>query len=75
MSVAPTPSEIFHRAVEEGDRGLDQSLLELVATSFIAGSAAFGIVALALVHASIEPRSERWPTSPGRSPSASGWCS
>jgi len=44
MSVAPTPSEIFHRTVEEGDRGLDQSLLELVATSFIAGSAAaFGI--------------------------------
>jgi len=57
MSVAPDPSDVFDRAVEEGERRLDQSLLELFATSFIAGSTiVFGIVALALVHASVEPR-------------------
>nr|WP_277542900.1 hypothetical protein [Halomicroarcula sp. FL173] len=33
--MARTPEEIFERAVEEGQRRLDQSLLELVSTSFI----------------------------------------
>jgi formate/nitrite transporter FocA (FNT family) len=57
VAVAPDPSEVFRRAVEEGERRLDQSLVELFATSFIAGSTiVFGIVALALVHASVEPR-------------------
>ena len=37
VPIAPDPAEIFHRAVEEGERRLDQSLLELVSTSFIAG--------------------------------------
>jgi formate/nitrite transporter FocA (FNT family) len=56
VPVAPEPTEIFHRAVEEGDR-LDQSLLELVSTSFIAGlTIVFGVVALGIVHALVEPQ-------------------
>ncbi|MFC7081431.1 formate/nitrite transporter family protein [Halorussus caseinilyticus] len=57
MTVAPDPAEIFDRAVEEGERRLDQSLLELVATSFIAGfTVVFGVVALGIVEALVEPR-------------------
>ncbi|UPV98820.1 formate/nitrite transporter family protein [Halorussus gelatinilyticus] len=57
MSVAPDPIEIFDRAVEEGERRLDQSMLELVATSFIAGfTVVFGIVALGIAEAFVEPR-------------------
>lgn len=57
MPVAPDPSEIFQRAAEEGERRLGQSLLELVATSFIAGfTVVFGIVALGITHAAVEPR-------------------
>ena len=57
MSVAPDPAEIFERAVAEGERRLDQSLLELVSTSFIAGfTIVFGIVAQVIVHASVEPQ-------------------
>jgi len=56
VPVAPSPDEIFERAVEEGERRLDQSTLELVSTSFIAGfTIVFGIVALGIVHALIEP--------------------
>lgn len=56
MAVAPSPSEIFERAVEEGKRRLDQSLLELVSNGFIAGfTIVFGIAALAIVHALTEP--------------------
>jgi len=56
VSVAPVPSEIFERAVEEGERRLDQSMLELVSTSFIAGfTVVFGIVALGIVEAIVEP--------------------
>jgi formate/nitrite transporter FocA (FNT family) len=55
-SPAPTPAEIFDRAVEEGQRRLDQPMLELVSTSFIAGfTIVFGIVALGLVESSLEP--------------------
>jgi hypothetical protein len=51
-----SPTEIFDRAVEEGNRRLDQSLLELVSTSFIAGfTIVFGIVALGIVEALVEP--------------------
>ncbi|RRJ29396.1 formate/nitrite transporter family protein [Halocatena pleomorpha] len=58
MTVAPSPAEIFDRAVEEGERRLDQSALELVATSFIAGfTVVFGIVALGIVHAAVKPLS------------------
>ncbi|MBW3570014.1 MAG: formate/nitrite transporter family protein [Gemmatimonadetes bacterium] len=57
MSVAPTPSEIFRRSANEGERRLDQSLLELVSTAFIAGfTIIFGIVALGIVHAAVEPQ-------------------
>lgn len=51
------PAEIFRRAAHEGKRRLDQSLLELVATSFIAGfTIIFGTVALAITHAAVEPQ-------------------
>lgn len=57
MANAPDPAEIFDRAVEEGERRLDQSLLELVSTSFIAGfTIVFAIVALGIVEAIVEPR-------------------
>jgi len=57
MSGAPTPAEIFERAAEEGERRLDQSLLELVSTSFIAGyTIVFGIVALGVVRGLVEPQ-------------------
>ena len=57
MAVAPKPSEIFDRAAKEGRRRLDQSLLELVSTGFIAGfTIIFGIVALGIAHAAVEPR-------------------
>jgi formate/nitrite transporter FocA (FNT family) len=56
VPVAPDPPEIFDRAVAEGQRRLDQSTLELAATSFIAGfTVVFGIVALGIVHALVEP--------------------
>jgi formate/nitrite transporter FocA (FNT family) len=56
VSVTPDPSEIFQRAVEEGERRLNQSTLELVSTSFIAGfTVVFGIVALGIVEAIVEP--------------------
>ena len=55
MSALP-PAEIFDRAVEEGKRRLDQSLLEMISTSFIAGfTIVFGIVALGIVEAMVEP--------------------
>jgi formate/nitrite transporter FocA (FNT family) len=57
VSVAPNPSEIFHRAAEEGRRRLDQSTLELVSTSVIAGfSVVFGLAALGIVEAMVEPQ-------------------
>lgn len=56
MAVAPTPSEIFERAANEGHRRLDQPLLELASTSFIAGfTIVFGIVALGLAHGAVAP--------------------
>nr|WP_309221826.1 formate/nitrite transporter family protein [Halorussus sp. MSC15.2] len=57
MAVAPDPAEIFQRAVEEGERRLDQSMLELVSTSFIAGfTVVFGMLALGIVEGAFEPR-------------------
>ncbi|GAB3681678.1 formate/nitrite transporter family protein [Salinarchaeum chitinilyticum] len=53
----PTPAAIFDRAVEEGNRRIEQPLLELVATSFIAGfTIVFGIVALGIVESIVEPQ-------------------
>lgn len=58
MAVAPNPREIFQRAVEEGRRRLDQTLLELTATGFIAGfTIVFGIAALGIVRGILEPES------------------
>ncbi|MFC6757189.1 formate/nitrite transporter family protein [Halomicroarcula sp. GCM10025894] len=55
MPAAPAPDEIFDRAVEAGQRRLDQSLLELVSTSFIAGfTIVFGLVALGIVESRLE---------------------
>lgn len=57
MGTAPTPAEIFQRASDEGKRRLDQPLLELVSTAFIAGfTIIFGIVGLGVAHAMVEPR-------------------
>ena len=56
MTGGPSPGEIFDRAVDEGQRRLDQSLLELVSTSFIAGfTIVFGVVALGIVEGIVEP--------------------
>ncbi|MBX0287815.1 formate/nitrite transporter family protein [Haloarcula salinisoli] len=56
MPAAPTPDEVFDRAVEEGQRRLDQSLLELVSTSFIAGfTIVFGLVGLGIVESRLQP--------------------
>lgn len=50
MSVAPTPKEAFERGVQEGERRLDQSMVELLSTGFIAGvTIVFGMVALGTV--------------------------
>jgi formate/nitrite transporter FocA (FNT family) len=57
VSVVPDPAEIFERAVEEGERRLGQSMLELVSTSFIAGfTIVFGVVALGIVEGALEPQ-------------------
>ncbi|QLG47662.1 formate/nitrite transporter family protein [Natrinema halophilum] len=57
MPVAPDPAEIFDRAVDEGERRLDQSFLELVSTSFIAGfTIVFGIATLGVVDALVKPQ-------------------
>jgi formate/nitrite transporter FocA (FNT family) len=56
MSVAPTPVEIYRRAVNEGDRRLSATGVELLATGFNAGfTIVFGIAALSIVHGLIEP--------------------
>ncbi|WP_324664216.1 formate/nitrite transporter family protein [Haloarcula sediminis] len=56
MASEPTPGEIFDRAVAEGQRRLDQSLLELVSTSFIAGfTVVFGLVGLGIVEGLLGP--------------------
>ena len=56
MPVAPDPTEIYRRAVDEGDRRLSATGLELLAAGFNAGfTVVFGIAALAVVHALTEP--------------------
>ena len=50
------PGQIFEKAAEEGERRLDQRLLELLSTGFIAGfTIVFGIIALAIVEALAKP--------------------
>ena len=56
MAAVPNPGEVFRQASEEGKRRLDQPLLGLVSTSFIAGfTIVFGILALGIVHSLAEP--------------------
>jgi len=56
MAVAPAPDEIYDRAEAEGRRRLQMPVLEQVSTGFIAGvTIVFGIVALGVVEALIEP--------------------
>ncbi len=56
MAVAPSPAEIYERAVAEGERRLSMSPLEEVATGFIAGvTIVFGIVAFGVVYGLVEP--------------------
>lgn len=56
MPSALNPAEIFERAADEGSRRLDQSLLELLATAFIAGfTIVFGMIALGIVDALARP--------------------
>lgn len=50
MPAALTPAEIFDRAAAEGERRLDQNMLELLATGFIAGfTVVFGIAIMGIV--------------------------
>ena len=57
MPAPPDPETIYERAREEGDRRLFMPPLEQVATAFIAGvTIVFGIVALGVVTALLEPR-------------------
>ncbi len=56
MAVAPSPSEIFERAIEEGRRRLEMPVLEQVATGFIAGvTIVFGIIALGVAEGLAKP--------------------
>lgn len=57
MAVAPDPDSIWERAKDEGQRRLGLSLLDQLATGFIAGvTIVFGIVALGAVSALVEPQ-------------------
>ena len=56
MAVAPDPKDIYDRAKDEGERRLAMSLLDQVATAFIAGvTIVFGIVALGVAESLVEP--------------------
>ena len=57
MSVAPEPVEIYRRAVKEGERRLAATPLDQLANGFNAGfTIVFGIAALGILHALVEPR-------------------
>jgi formate/nitrite transporter FocA (FNT family) len=56
MSVEASPEKIYARAQQEGERRLNLSVLDQVATGFIAGvTIVFGIVALGVATALVEP--------------------
>lgn len=56
MGSPPSPEAIYQRSIEEGRRRLSMSPLDKVATGFIAGvTIVFGIVALGIVYALVEP--------------------
>jgi formate-nitrite transporter family protein len=57
VSAPPEPDEIYRRTQEEGHRRLTRPRLELASTAFVAGvDVAFGIIALGVTHALVEPR-------------------
>ena len=57
MPVAPTPADVYERAVKEGRRRLGASFLELVAVGFNAGfTIVFGVAAYGILHGLVEPR-------------------
>jgi formate/nitrite transporter FocA (FNT family) len=56
MSEPLNPEQIFDRAADEGKRRLDQTLIALLATGFIAGfTIVFGSAAQALIHSAAKP--------------------
>lgn len=66
MPVAPKPSEIFDHAADEGKRRLDQTMLELVSTGFIAGfTIIFGIIAMGIVEGLARPSMGEFAKVPG----------
>lgn len=66
MPAAKKPSEIFDLAANEGERRLEQTTLELVATGFIAGfTIVFGILAMGIVEALARPSMEELAKVPG----------
>ena len=57
MTSVLRPEEIFEKAAEEGQRRLDQGLMALLATGFIAGfTIIFGSAAQALIHSAAQTR-------------------
>ncbi len=62
VAVAPSPADVYGRAVEEGRRRLSMPLLEQVTTGFIAGvTIVFGLVALGAVEGFIAPEAGDGP--------------
>ena len=56
MPAAPSPDTIYRRSQEEGERRLSETTLKQASTGFIAGvTIVFGIVALGIVRALVEP--------------------
>ncbi len=56
MAKALDPAKIFERSAAEGSRRLNQTLLQLLATAFIAGfTVVFGIIAMGTVEALVPP--------------------
>lgn len=69
----PASREDLRPGGPRGERRLDRSLLELAATSFIAGfTVVFGIIAPGPVHALVEPAPVRSHRLQGLSVSVSG---
>lgn len=57
VAIAPSPEEVYERAAAEGRRRLSLAPLDQISTGFIAGvTIMFGIVALGVVEALVQPR-------------------
>ena len=62
MAVAPSPADVYERAIDEGRRRLSMPLLEQVATGFIAGvTIVFGLIALGAVEGLVAPEAGDGP--------------